>query len=131
MRESKCAIIGGVCPRSNDPAYPGKNGTYCNHWVVGIPETNTDSSGKFMTQTYTGCFLVRLPNYMISIAAGAGHAAASYDKAHNVLQQADISQKVKALLTYGIAGFVGNLAQQVSHNNQPKEIEQCVTEKQS
>ena len=41
-----CAIIGAVCPRTNDPENPHhKTNLYCPNWVDGIAETHTDGSG--------------------------------------------------------------------------------------
>ncbi len=102
----KCAITGICCPKTNDPTEK----VYCPHWVEGIPETEQDNSGRFVERIYRGCFLSRLPQYLVSIAAGAGHASASYDKAATFLQQAESEPTIRAVLTLGLSSLAGRVS---------------------
>lgn len=110
---TKCAITGICCPKTNDPTEK----VYCPHWVDGIMETENDGSGRFVCdKAYNGCFLNRLPQYLVSIAAGAGHAAASYDKAHTFLEKAKFEPALQSLVAIAISTLAGSRSEQSANS---------------
>lgn len=111
---SKCMLIGGKeCPETNTPTDKSKH-RYCPHWVDAIPETSTNNNGEFVDAIYRGCFVRRLPQYLVTITARSGHAAASYDSARNVIIKTP-EPMMQAMLTLGMSALAGGL--------KPKQLE--------
>ena len=110
---SKCAIVGRVCPETADPSKPW----YCPHWKDAIPEITKDGTGRVVSeQYYRGCFLRREEFYLLSMAAEAGHSAASADKMTTELSRLESKVQIhheaiknlviELLPSYGLAGLL-------------------------
>lgn len=109
----KCMIIGGVCPETNKPTGRSK-GRFCPHWVSGLPQCS-ETDGQWTDSTYTGCFLLNLPRYLVHITANASHAAASYDAARNTIAKTP-NAMIQAILTMGLSAVAGS--KQLEVNNE-------------
>ena len=69
-----------------------------------------DGDGRFVNSNYTGCFLTRLPQYLVAVSAKSSHAAASYDSARAMVVKAP-NVMVRAMLTVGLAVLAGSTKQ--------------------
>lgn len=116
-----CAIIGAPCPETNDPAsvLAANCGRYCTNWVDGISETHGDGSGRFIQETYKGCFLRRISTYLVSVTAHANHASASADKAASVAQK---SGEVASTLLRMVTGAQRMIEQPAQQAQQPQQL---------
>lgn len=105
---SKCALIGAECPRTADTSAK----RFCPHWQDHVPEVVRDGSGRVVAEeSYRGCFLPRLPLYLIGLTRDAGHSAAAFNDARNHVVEAaavgDCSPLVGALVTLGVVAVAG------------------------
>lgn len=100
---SKCALVGRPCPETADAT----KRCYCPLWVEGIPEVERDGSGRLVAETiYRGCFVRRLPLYLVSVTASAGQSAASADQARNAaLEARDAAARSPLTLLSGLAAL--------------------------
>ncbi len=81
---SKCVLANRPCPETADASKP----LYCPLWVDAVPEVVRDGSGRIVAEeTFRGCFLRRLPLYLVSVTASAGQAAASADACRNRVEE--------------------------------------------
>ena len=80
---SRCVLADRRCPETADAA----KSNYCPLWVDAIPEVRRDGSGTLVAEEiYRGCFLRRLPLYLVGVTASAGQAAASADACRGAVQ---------------------------------------------
>lgn len=100
MSNTKCVLADRACPETADQTKP----RYCPAWVDAIPEVQRDGSGRLVAEEiYRGCFLRRLPLYLVGVTASAGQAAASADVCRNTVENAlaPAARLVSAVLSSG------------------------------
>lgn len=75
----KCAIIGGECPRTNNPAMP----RYCPAWSDGIVWTDTRTGQEVIKN----CGLEMLIPAMIEVIKASNRPAAAVESCRNEIVQ--------------------------------------------
>lgn len=119
----KCAIIGGECPKTADRT----ERRFCPHWADAIPEVVRDGSGRVVAEEiFRGCFLDRLPTYLLALARDAGHSAAAYNDARNHVAESIAGggePLVRSLVTLGLCAVAGGERDRRLEGDEPRRME--------
>lgn len=102
-----CALINGECPETANPA----KSRFCPHWKTGIPDVV--NFGFVAAPAFTGCFLEKLPAYLIAVARDAAHSAAAFNEARDTVlgknaPRENVEQVLAALGTIALGGAIMN-----------------------
>lgn len=95
---AKCAIIGGECPRTNDPNAK----QFCPAWSEGVVWTNTQTG----EEKIVNCAFRALMPAMVEVIKASNRPAAAVESTRNEIARgfAHLTSSVKALPQRGTHG---------------------------